>query len=248
VNELTHLPPGTTVITGDAPGGKACSLNAGVRSATGNVVVLADTAQRFDRRTIPELVAALEDPRFAAVSGALHLGGQQRWSPIAAYWRLEKWLRFHEAVVHSSIGVTGAVYAIRRDCWPSVPPDTLLDDVYVPMALVLGGWRVGFTPKAQAWDTREFTAAAESSRKTRTLTGLFQLHDVLPGLLSLRNPLLGRYIVHKLAATALLVAVTPPLRRKLISSFTWLFETQRAVLRALRNGIGKDWRVWQKNP
>lgn len=196
--DLTSLPACAQVVIGDQPGGKACALNAGVRAATGEMLVMADTAQRFDRRTIPELVAHLEDARFAAVSGALELGGG-RFSPIHWYWRLEKWLRCHEAVVHSAIGVTGAVYAVRRDRWPVIPPGTLLDDVYVPMALLLRGWRVGFTYSARATDVRAFSASAEQTRKARTMTGLFQLHRLLPDVLTDRNPLRFRYMLHKLA-------------------------------------------------
>lgn len=196
--ELAHLPAGVAVVVGDPPGGKAAALNAGVRAATGDVLVMADTAQRFDRRTIPELVAHLEDTRFGAVSGALQLGGS-RLSPVHWYWQLEKWLRYHEAMVHSTIGATGAVYAVRRDRWPTIPAGTLLDDVYVPMALMLGGWRIGFVHEARATDVRAFDASAEQTRKTRTLTGLFQLHALLPDLLSARNPLRGRYVLHKLA-------------------------------------------------
>lgn len=282
LEQLTSLPAGTTVVVGDQPGGKACALNAGVRAAPGEVLVFADTAQRFDRRTIPELVAHLEDHRFGAVSGALHLGGS-RWSPAALYWGLEKWLRLHESRVHSSIGVTGAVYALRKECWPTVPPGTLLDDVYVPMSLVLRGLRIGFVPSAQAWDVRAFTASAESNRKVRTLTGLFQLHDALPGLFSRTNPVRGRYVWHKLArlttpvwimlgaagsagllmhfvliaprvtggvliAITALVATVPPLRRVALTGSAWLFGTQRAVLRAVRNGLGRQWRVWNQHP
>lgn len=201
---LVDLPECVSVVVGDPPGGKAAALNAGVRAAKGDVLILADTAQRFDRRTIPELVANLEDTRFGAVSGALQLGGNHL-SPIHWYWRLEKWLRYHEAVVHSSIGVTGAVYSVRRHLWPEIPVGTLLDDVYVPMALVLRGWRIGFVHEARAVDVRALGASAEQARKTRTMTGLFQLHALLPGVLSARNPLRWRYVMHKL------VRLTTPL-------------------------------------
>ena len=191
---------------GDAPGGKACALNAGVRAATGEVLVLADAAQRFDRQTIPVLVAAMEDGRFGAVSGALTLGASTGMSPVHWYWAMEKWLRYNESLLHSSIGVTGAVYATRKALWPDPPAGTLLDDVYVPMALVLRGLRVGFAPSAHAVDSRTFDSTAEKTRKTRTLTGVLQLVSLLP-ILSVRNSVLLQFAFHKLArlATPLLV-------------------------------------------
>ncbi len=186
------------VVNGDPPGGKAGALNAAVRIARGDILVMADSAQRFDRETIPQLVAALGDPRFGAVSGALVLGGAAN-SPVHRYWAMEKWLRFNESMIHSSIGVTGAVYAIRRELWPVVPEGTLLDDVFVPMSLVMAGHRVGFRYEARAWDVRAFDANAESVRKTRTLTGVLQLRSLIPGLLSpSKNPVWAQFVAHKL--------------------------------------------------
>jgi poly-beta-1,6-N-acetyl-D-glucosamine synthase len=187
------------VVIGDLPGGKASTLNAGVRAATGEVLVMADTAQRFDAQTIPELVAALEDERFGAVSGALELGRDGGTSPVDLYWRLEKWLRYNESLIHSSAGVTGAVYATRRALWAELPAGTLLDDVYVPMSLVLRGHRVAFSYAAKARDVRTFDSKAEGARKTRTLTGVMQLLGLLPAIKSSANPILAQFVMHKLA-------------------------------------------------
>jgi cellulose synthase/poly-beta-1,6-N-acetylglucosamine synthase-like glycosyltransferase len=48
------------IVSGDPPGGKAAALNAAVRAATGQVLVFADTAQRFAPDAISELVRELE--------------------------------------------------------------------------------------------------------------------------------------------------------------------------------------------
>jgi hypothetical protein len=198
-------------IQGDEPGGKAAGLNAAVRVATGEILVMADAAQRFDAQTIPALVSALADERFGAVSGALTLadGGPATW-PIQLYWRWEKWLRHREAVLSSSVGVTGAVYAIRRALWPIVPSGVLLDDVFVPMTVALGGSRVGFTYEAVAIERRVFGAGAEANRKARTLTGVLQLAQVIPNLFSpSKNPLFVQLVMHKYArlATPALVSI-----------------------------------------
>lgn len=198
-HELAGVDSRVVAIVGDAPGGKAAALNAGVRAATGDILVLADAQQRFDARTIPELTAALADRRFGAVSGALQLGSRTRRSPVDLYWAMEKWLRYNESRLHSSVGVTGAVYATRRALWPQVPAGTLLDDVYVPMSLVLKGHRVGFNYAARAFDMRTFDSRNEGVRKTRTLTGVLQLRELLPGLMSMRrNPIYLQFVAHKL--------------------------------------------------
>ena len=196
---LGDLDTRVRVVLGDAPGGKASTLNAGVRAATGDVLVMADAAQRFDTQTIPQLVAALEDKRFGAVSGALELGRDGGTSPVDLYWRMEKWLRYNESLIHSSVGVTGAVYATRKALWADVPAGTLLDDVHVPMSLVLRGHRVAFSYAAKARDVRTFDSKAEGARKTRTLTGVMQLLGLLPAIRSSANPIRTQFVMHKLA-------------------------------------------------
>ncbi|MEO7964457.1 MAG: glycosyltransferase [Gemmatimonadaceae bacterium] len=196
---LRPLSSAIQVVAGDEPGGKASTLNAAVARATGELLVFTDSAQRFAPDTIRLLVEALEDERFGAVSGALHMGGAGGGGLADRYWRYEKWLRLNEARVHSTVGVTGAVYAMRRSCWQSLPSGLILDDVYGPMDLVLRGHRVGFRPDARAYDDRRFPPAQEFRRKARTLTGVVQLCAWLPGVLvPWRNPIWLQFVFHKL--------------------------------------------------
>ncbi|MCC6316290.1 MAG: glycosyltransferase [Gemmatimonadaceae bacterium] len=196
-------PPGAVrTVVGDEPGGKAAALNAAVRDAQGAVLAFTDAGQRFAPDTIMRLVAALQaDSRLAAVSGALttRAVAAGRVSVADLYWRYERGLRAAEARVHSSIGVTGAVYAMHRHLWQPLPPGLILDDLYTPMHAVLRGYRIGFEPDATATDDRRFSPQDEYRRKVRTLTGVLQLCAWLPGVLApWRNPVWIQFVSHKL--------------------------------------------------
>ena len=200
-DELRLVDPRLRVVTGDLPGGKAAALNAGVRAARGTVLVFTDTAQRFDAGAIPALVGELAaDPRLGAVSGALAVsGGRRARTPAELYWVMERRLRADEARLHSVVGVTGSIYAMRRELWAPLPAGLILDDLYVPMRLVLDGHRIGFAGDARATDGRTFTARQEFRRKVRTLTGNLQLCAWLPGVLvPVRNPIWLQFVFHKL--------------------------------------------------
>ena len=188
------------VVAGDAPGGKAATLNAGVRASTGDILVFTDTAQRFEPETILELVSALADDRFAAVSGRLELPrSKEGRSLVERYWGLERWLREREARLHSCIGVTGAVWAMPRALWTPLPAGLILDDLFTPMRLVLAGHRIAFADRARAIETRSSQAGQEYRRKVRTLTGVLQLCAWLPDVLSpFRNPVWAQFVAHKL--------------------------------------------------
>jgi cellulose synthase/poly-beta-1,6-N-acetylglucosamine synthase-like glycosyltransferase len=198
------IDPRVRVVRGDAPGGKATTLNAAVREARGEIVVFTDTAQRFEADTITRLVEALADGSLGAVSGALQIGHDGVPATMAErYWLFEKWLREREAAVHSTVGVTGAVYALRRALFTPLPAGLILDDVYTPMRVVLRGFRVGFEPRARAVDERRFPPGQEFRRKARTLTGVVQLCAWLPQVLvPWRNPIWAQFLFHKLLRLA----------------------------------------------
>lgn len=189
------------VIRGDEPGGKASALNAGIRAATGDVVVFGDSGQRFGTDAVALLAAAVMKPGVGAASGRLELsrGTNAPSLPLRLYWSLERWLRRREAQVHSAVGVTGAIYAMRRDMWTPLPAGLILDDLYVPMRLVLDGHRVDFVDEARAYETRATTDTNEYRRKVRTLTGVWQLCAWLPEtLVPVRNPVWMQFVAHKL--------------------------------------------------
>jgi cellulose synthase/poly-beta-1,6-N-acetylglucosamine synthase-like glycosyltransferase len=188
-------------------GGKPTALNAGVAAATGEIVVFADARQRFADDAIHELVANFADPDVGGVSGELILdceyGEESPDSTIGGgvglYWRYEKWLRRHESRVWSTLGATGAIYALRRSLWQPLPPATLLDDVLSPMRVVLTGKRIVFDDEARAYDHVAESGSAESRRKVRTLAGNYQIVKLEPRLLlPVANPVWIQYLSHKL--------------------------------------------------
>jgi hypothetical protein len=117
---------------------------------------------------------------------------------IGLYWKYEKWMRRNESRVWSTLGATGAIYAMRRSCWTPLPASALLDDVLAPMRAVLNGCRIVFDERAIAFDRASADAAAESRRKTRTLAGNYQILALEPRLLlPVVNPVWLQYVSHK---------------------------------------------------
>jgi biofilm PGA synthesis N-glycosyltransferase PgaC len=122
---------------------------------------------------------------------------------VGMYWRYEKALRRRESAVGSTLGATGAIYAIRRSLWRDLPADTILDDVLTPMRVVMAGFRVVFDERARAFDRAAVDADAEARRKIRTLAGNYQLLTLEPRLLlPWRNPVWLQFVSHKLGRLA----------------------------------------------
>ena len=64
----------------------------------------------------------------------------------------EKWLRRQESLVHSCVGVSGSICAVRRELFRPMPLGTVLDDVYWPLHVVMQGYRVVHDEQAKAFD------------------------------------------------------------------------------------------------
>ena len=118
---------------------------------------------------------------------------------VGLYWRYEKRIRHFESTVGSTLGATGAIYAMRRSLWRPLPAETILDDVLAPMRAVLAGYRTVFNERARAFDRAAPNADVEMSRKTRTLAGNYQILRLEPRLLlPWRNPVWIQYVSHKI--------------------------------------------------
>jgi len=196
---------GVRLLALPGPRGKAAALNDGVAAARNEILVLTDARQPVAPDAVRELVAFFSDPTVGAVSGELHLvappGAPAQG--VGLYWRYEKQVRRAESRFDSTVGVTGALYAVRKALFPRLDPRTILDDVAVPSQVVLAGYRVLFAPEARAWDRIPESPGREYRRKVRTLAGNYQLMALCPVLLNpFRNRLFWQLVSHKLSRLA----------------------------------------------
>jgi cellulose synthase/poly-beta-1,6-N-acetylglucosamine synthase-like glycosyltransferase len=204
---VRRFDPGrVTLVTLPTRMGKAAALNSGVAAAQGEIIVFADARQRFDPGAVAWLVSNFADGRVGAVSGELVLEtNPERPGPhaVGLYWHLEKWIRRKEGAIDSVVGVTGAIYAIRRDLYEPLPPGTLLDDLLVPMRIAMRGHRVVFEQRALAFERLPQDYRNEFRRKVRTLAGNYQAISLCPDLVKpWRNRLFLQFVSHKVCRLA----------------------------------------------
>ena len=99
--------------------------------------------------------------------------------------------------------MTGAIYAIRRELFEPLPEGAILDDLLVPMRIVMRGYRVVFESRALAFDKIEKDYSIEFKRKVRTLAGNYQAIALCTDLIKpLRNMLFLQFISHKVCRLA----------------------------------------------
>ena len=209
--------------------GKAVGLNQALQLATSDLVVFTDARQIIEPEALTRLTENFADPEVGCASGELMLGDPvsgESGKGVGLYWRVEKKVREMESESGSVAGATGAFYAARRRLVSSIPRETILDDVYIPMRILEQGFRVVFDPRARAWDIPDQGRGHEFARKVRTLNGNYQLLELMPSLLSRKNPIRFEFVSHKL----LRLVVPFALLALLISSFYLTGPLYRAAM------------------
>jgi biofilm PGA synthesis N-glycosyltransferase PgaC len=166
-------------------GGKSAALNQAVDRARHNILVFSDAATLFEPDAVSQLVHHFADPRVGVVCGALQFqASAESRQTEGLYWRYESLLRLMEARIGVTLTASGAIYALRRECFVPLSADTLVEDLVVPMTARRLGFRVLYTPEARGTDFAASTVAGEFARRVRIATGSFR---ALGGLL--RGPL-----------------------------------------------------------
>lgn len=166
-------------------GGKSAALNQGVDRARHNILVFSDAATLFEPDAVSQLVHHFADHRVGVVCGALQFqASAESRQTEGLYWRYESLLRRMEAHIGVTLTASGAIYALRRECFVPLSADTLVEDLVVPMTARRLGFRVLYDPDARGTDFAASTVAGEFARRVRIATGSFR---ALGGLL--RGPL-----------------------------------------------------------
>jgi poly-beta-1,6-N-acetyl-D-glucosamine synthase len=193
--------PRVRVVMNQFSSGKACGLNDAMEVAEGDIIVFTDARQKIEPGAVRVLLDNFADASVGAVSGELMLGDYNAGEAVRGmglYWKIEKTIRELESASGSVAGATGALYAMRRKFVVPLPPQTILDDVYLPMEVVRNGARVIFEPRSRAWDAVSLGADREFRRKVRTLSGNYQLLQLAPWILGGSNPIRFEFVSHKL--------------------------------------------------
>lgn len=169
--------------------GKAAVLNDAVAELRGSIVALSDanTAMRPD--ALRRLAGWFAQPDVGVVCGRLVLTDPTTGDNVdSVYWKYETFLKKCESKLGALLGSNGAIYAIRRELFPTVPDGTIIDDFYIPLeAKRRSGCRIVYDTRAVASEESAPTIRDEFRRRSRIGAGGFQSIGLLWPLLSPRH-------------------------------------------------------------
>jgi cellulose synthase/poly-beta-1,6-N-acetylglucosamine synthase-like glycosyltransferase len=155
--------------------GKANALNVGVAQATSRILIFSDAATLFASDSIEKLVRHFSDPKVGVVCGLLKFRAtaeSQRTEGI--YWKYETIIRLMETRFGATLTASGAIYALRRQCFEPISSDTVIEDFVVPMRARQLGYSVIFDPEAAGIEYAAPSVSGEFTRRVRLAVGSFR--------------------------------------------------------------------------
>lgn len=167
--------------------GKASVLNDLVAASTEPILVFSDANAMFAPDAVERLVSRFDDPAIGAVSGELKLLDSAGSNQDSAYWRMEQFLKRNEAKIGGLLGANGAIYALRREAFKPLAPDTIIDDFCAAMIAVADGWKLVYEPRAIAIEDTPDDISDEYYRRVRIGIGNYQAFFRHPEFLTRTN-------------------------------------------------------------
>lgn len=153
--------------------GKAVALNRAAAVATGDILVFSDANSMFAPGALRALVAPFADPSVGAVAGDQRYTRPARATDIAVaeeqYWSLDRLLKVAGSRAGNATSATGAIHAIRRELYDTVP-DGVTDDFFISTGAIVRGHRLVFAREAATFEPVSASASAEFDRKVRVVT------------------------------------------------------------------------------
>jgi cellulose synthase/poly-beta-1,6-N-acetylglucosamine synthase-like glycosyltransferase len=156
------------------PLGKVAALNAAVAEADGEFLAFSDANSEWASDALGRLLAPFADERVGYVCGQVRFLAPGGDNLEGAYWRYEMAVRAMESELAGITAGNGAIYAVRRSAYESLPPSGS-HDLSFPFRLAKRGLRSLYAPAARAEEKMVPTIEGEFARKRRMMVGLWDI-------------------------------------------------------------------------
>ena len=149
--------------------GKTACQNAAAAVAHGEILVFTDATTRLQGDALRHLVEGFADAKVGCVGGRLvyvaevdNMTGREGQT----YWSYELSIRAAESALGSLIGVSGCLYAVRREAYRPIHP-SLISDFVIAMKMREQGLRTVLAPNAVCFEATLDHGRHELSMRVR---------------------------------------------------------------------------------
>jgi len=166
------------LVSQEARLGKPAAINAGLRVAEGEIVVLTDVDAKVEADALRNLAKSFADPDVGAAVGNVALkSGRSLISRMNSFFyqffreRVRRW----ESSIDSASFFSGELMAFRKDLLGEVDDDAVSDDFHILLKLRKRGYRCVSAGQAFVSEMDVETVSGQISHKRRTIAGSLQV-------------------------------------------------------------------------
>lgn len=158
--------------------GKSNALNQAVALAQHDILVFSDASTLHAPGAVKNLARHFSDPSVGVVCGAIQMeGNAESEQTEGVYMKYENLLRLMEGRLGATVTASGAIYAVRRECYRPLAPNKLfpvgIDDLLIPLNARKLGYRIFYDPEAVATDFSADSVGSEFTRRVRLAASSF---------------------------------------------------------------------------
>jgi cellulose synthase/poly-beta-1,6-N-acetylglucosamine synthase-like glycosyltransferase len=180
--------------------GKTHGMSRLVAATDKPILLFTDANVLVDLDAPDRLVRYFADPDVGCVCGHLRYTNAAASATAATgslYWRLEERIKWLETQTGSAMGADGSLFAVRRAAY-RVPPEDLIDDMFVSLMVLCDGSRIVQAQDVVACEASATACGEEFQRKIRIACQAFNVHRALwPRLSRLSALSIYKYVSHK---------------------------------------------------
>lgn len=151
--------------------GKTEAQNKAVEIASGSILVFSDATTVYAADTISKIVRNFADRSVGCVEGKLLFVNHMRSRNVrenSFFTKIELFIREKESDVNSVVGVSGCLYAVRKDLYQPMDKD-LVSDLAISFIIHDQGYRIVHENEAIAFEEATHNIEVEMRRNIRTV-------------------------------------------------------------------------------
>jgi cellulose synthase/poly-beta-1,6-N-acetylglucosamine synthase-like glycosyltransferase len=205
----------------DSPRGKVNAINAGIRHAASDIIIVTDADTLLQPDAVKSLVTCFADRSIGAVGGkaivedASSFFGRSKMRYHQADWEL----RTLEGKLDSTISLDGKLMAFRKILLPEIPSEAVVDDLEITFRLRSQGFRCVIDDNAIVHEVGPQTFKAELRQIRRrvalTIPVLFHYYYML------LNPRYGWFGMLIFPIRRMLAVLSPLIQLYIVCYFLW---------------------------
>lgn len=151
--------------------GKIGTLNETVAHAQGQILVFSDANSMYAPDSLQAIASCFSDPTVGGVAGdQVYTTDKGNAGSLGErlFWNFDRFLKRMQSRSGSVTSSTGAIHAVRRELFETVPSG-VCDDFLISTRVVAKGYRLVFEPNAIAYEEVASSDKAEFRRKSRII-------------------------------------------------------------------------------